>query len=601
SYVYDPNGAFDELAAGQSASDSFSYTVADGAGGRSSATVTIVVAGLNDAPVARPDQTTTPEDRAVVIDVLDNDTDVDAGAVLQLVSASAPPGQGTVAIVDNALVFNPSADFANRGTGQNEVVRVTYTVADEAGLTAEGYVDVIVTADEPLPPPIVPPSVMPPVVTPPEIVPPQPALRIDAPLGVPPIARGPVRILAALVPNRPVDAASPLPGRPDLPDFAIAIPYKPFEPEVYPGGSGIPRGVTENDDQEFSSDPAVTPNPRTAPREAPLPGAPSTSSGSGGPSTSGATEPAGYPAGIGNLPHMPPAPASDPVPDTHAGSAPERASDAPPAREHEATGGLPSGGLSLLAVPLAIRSGLQRPWRRKDDRTVRGTGPLDRVLRPSRPVLPAGVVPQTLPAVLNSIGGVRELVFEAEYDPCALTVVEAAPGPDLPAGSVLGFSTEIADGRARARITVEAASPLASGPCRFALLLCYRAPDTSPRETPLTLSVVSINGGQGAPDAVSIAASGEVPPRARTGESRSGRTGACVDNDACEAVDLPGSASWSPRIVLGELARAHILDSSQRRTAAWQSDFVSYQGFAGVGRNSQTSGIILPPPIKKDT
>jgi VCBS repeat-containing protein len=51
--VYDPTTAHDiqALAAGQTLTDTFTYTVSDGHGGSSTANVSLVVAGLNDAPV----------------------------------------------------------------------------------------------------------------------------------------------------------------------------------------------------------------------------------------------------------------------------------------------------------------------------------------------------------------------------------------------------------------------------------------------------------------------------------------------------------------------------------------------------------------------
>jgi VCBS repeat-containing protein len=49
-YVYDPNGQFETLAAGESTVDTFSYMVSDGQGGEDTATVTVTVTGVNDAP-----------------------------------------------------------------------------------------------------------------------------------------------------------------------------------------------------------------------------------------------------------------------------------------------------------------------------------------------------------------------------------------------------------------------------------------------------------------------------------------------------------------------------------------------------------------------
>jgi uncharacterized repeat protein (TIGR01451 family) len=49
-FSYDPNGQFEDLVEGESATDSFTYTVSDGAGGTDSATVTITITGMNDEP-----------------------------------------------------------------------------------------------------------------------------------------------------------------------------------------------------------------------------------------------------------------------------------------------------------------------------------------------------------------------------------------------------------------------------------------------------------------------------------------------------------------------------------------------------------------------
>ena len=55
SYSYDPNGQFENLASGDSTTDSFVYTVSDGTN-TDSAMVTITINGVNDAPEARDDR-----------------------------------------------------------------------------------------------------------------------------------------------------------------------------------------------------------------------------------------------------------------------------------------------------------------------------------------------------------------------------------------------------------------------------------------------------------------------------------------------------------------------------------------------------------------
>ncbi|MFN6516410.1 MAG: beta strand repeat-containing protein [Nostoc sp. CreGUA01] len=50
-FVYNPNNKFESLNNGQTATDSFSYTISDGKGGTSTATVNITINGVTDVPV----------------------------------------------------------------------------------------------------------------------------------------------------------------------------------------------------------------------------------------------------------------------------------------------------------------------------------------------------------------------------------------------------------------------------------------------------------------------------------------------------------------------------------------------------------------------
>jgi VCBS repeat-containing protein len=53
--TYDPNGAFEALAAGEDDTDTFTYTITDADGATDTATVTVTVNGINDPPVAVDD------------------------------------------------------------------------------------------------------------------------------------------------------------------------------------------------------------------------------------------------------------------------------------------------------------------------------------------------------------------------------------------------------------------------------------------------------------------------------------------------------------------------------------------------------------------
>ncbi|MCP1721331.1 retention module-containing protein [Pseudomonas citronellolis] len=122
---------------------SFTYTVSDGHGGTSTATVTIGIKAVNDAPVAKPDSASTQEDKPVTLNVLANDSDVD-GDALSVTSAFASNGSVTVN-ADGTLTYTPKANFSGSDS-------ITYTISDGHGGTASSTVAVSVTpvADVPL-------------------------------------------------------------------------------------------------------------------------------------------------------------------------------------------------------------------------------------------------------------------------------------------------------------------------------------------------------------------------------------------------------------------------------------------------------------------
>ena len=61
-FFYNPNGQFEDLAEGETAADTFTYTVDDGNGGTDTTTVTIWIEGVNDDPVAVDDHFVVSED-----------------------------------------------------------------------------------------------------------------------------------------------------------------------------------------------------------------------------------------------------------------------------------------------------------------------------------------------------------------------------------------------------------------------------------------------------------------------------------------------------------------------------------------------------------
>jgi hypothetical protein len=121
-------------------SDSFSYTISDGAGGSDTAVVTITVTPVNDAPVANDDVATTLQDTTVTIDVLANDSDVE-GDALSVTAVTIPTNGSVVINPDNTVTYTPDASYsstdsfsytASDGNGGSDTAVVTITVTPVA-------------------------------------------------------------------------------------------------------------------------------------------------------------------------------------------------------------------------------------------------------------------------------------------------------------------------------------------------------------------------------------------------------------------------------------------------------------------------------------
>ena len=124
-------------------SDSFTYTISDGAGGTDTATVNLTVDPENDDPVAVDDNAVLAEDTAAVIDVLGNDTDLD-GDTISLDSVTQPD-HGTVTInEDGTVTYTPDANY----TGSDSF---TYQISDGAGGTDTAVVNLTVNSANDVP------------------------------------------------------------------------------------------------------------------------------------------------------------------------------------------------------------------------------------------------------------------------------------------------------------------------------------------------------------------------------------------------------------------------------------------------------------------
>jgi len=120
-------------------SDSFTFKVNDGTADSPTATVSLKIAPVNDAPTANDDSAATKENVPVIINVTANDSDID-GDTITISSVSEATG-GTVEITGGGVKFTPNQNF--RGTAGFK-----YTINDGKGGTATGSVTVTVNPPE---------------------------------------------------------------------------------------------------------------------------------------------------------------------------------------------------------------------------------------------------------------------------------------------------------------------------------------------------------------------------------------------------------------------------------------------------------------------
>jgi VCBS repeat-containing protein len=143
---FDPDGDFNHLGDGESASTRFYYTLFDGEGASSMATVTVNVLGVNDAPVAQDDSFAGFEDSALSLgSVLANDSDVE-GDVLTMGIADVAGSGGGRFVVDGSmnLTFDPNGEFEDLQVGETRETSFTYAISDGHGGSAQAVVTVTV-------------------------------------------------------------------------------------------------------------------------------------------------------------------------------------------------------------------------------------------------------------------------------------------------------------------------------------------------------------------------------------------------------------------------------------------------------------------------
>lgn len=138
SFVYDPNGRFDHLLYGQSATDSFSYQLVDNFGLSTTVPVTVNIEQLfNRPPSAGNDSFDILEDSLLDASVGGNDSDLESDP-LNWQLATGPQHGNLVFRPDGSFRYTPDADF-------HGLDGFTYTITDGSGTT--GPVPVVIRID----------------------------------------------------------------------------------------------------------------------------------------------------------------------------------------------------------------------------------------------------------------------------------------------------------------------------------------------------------------------------------------------------------------------------------------------------------------------
>jgi VCBS repeat-containing protein len=139
---YDIGKLYQSLAQGQTATDTFSYTVSDLAGATSTATVSMTITGVNDAAVAVDDTANVLEDGTIAAtgNVLANDSDIDQGTVLTAANAGTLQGNYGNLVLNTEggysyLLDNASLAVQSLAAGQVVTETFTYQASDGIAIT----------------------------------------------------------------------------------------------------------------------------------------------------------------------------------------------------------------------------------------------------------------------------------------------------------------------------------------------------------------------------------------------------------------------------------------------------------------------------------
>ena len=111
----------------------------------STAAVSITVTGVNDDPEGEDDEEATDQNSIVAFNVLDNDTDVDDGDVLSVLSIDNSTLLGFVVVnPDGSSTYDPGEAFIPLAVGEEAEETFSYVVQDSFGATDTATVTITI-------------------------------------------------------------------------------------------------------------------------------------------------------------------------------------------------------------------------------------------------------------------------------------------------------------------------------------------------------------------------------------------------------------------------------------------------------------------------
>ncbi|GAA4652839.1 VCBS domain-containing protein [Kistimonas scapharcae] len=152
---FDPNGDFDALAEGESATVVVRYTMSDRFGGTSESTATLTITGSNDAPFVSRAITSGAgaDDAGYTLDLLSHAGDVDVSDTLSVQDGSVRLISGDdsgIRIIGNQMTVDPSA-YAYLENSEQVVIEYRFTVEDDKGGTVEQVATITMTGTNDMP------------------------------------------------------------------------------------------------------------------------------------------------------------------------------------------------------------------------------------------------------------------------------------------------------------------------------------------------------------------------------------------------------------------------------------------------------------------